>query len=109
MRRLFVCLFVCLFSDYKKDPYSKGDPCKTICCRGDLRTEKASPSGCYDTKVTDFNMAEMFSAEALNGPTTQGGLPPFTWVGNFSSISHQGLPPSFNFTFVKMYPLLFRP
>nr|XP_029132146.1 phospholipase B-like 1 isoform X2 [Labrus bergylta] len=95
--------------DYKKDPYSKGDPCKTICCRGDLRTEKASPSGCYDTKVTDFNMAEMFSAEALNGPTTQGGLPPFTWVGNFSSISHQGLPPSFNFTFVKMYPLLFRP
>ncbi|KAM6966224.1 phospholipase B-like 1 isoform 2-T2 [Tautogolabrus adspersus] len=94
--------------DYKKDPYSKGDPCKTICCRGDLRTEKASPSGCYDTKVTDFHMAEKFSAEALNGPTTQGGLPPFTW-GNFSSISHQGLPPYFNFTFVRMYPLLFTP
>ncbi|XP_041634444.1 phospholipase B-like 1 [Cheilinus undulatus] len=100
--------FIMRFNDYKKDPYSKGDPCKTVCCRGDLRTEKPSPSGCYDTKVTDFLMAEKFTAEALNGPTTQGGLPPFSW-GNFSSISHQGLPTYYNFTFVRMQPLLFRP
>lgn len=100
--------FIMRFNDYKADPYSRGDPCKTICCRGDLRAEKASPAGCYDTKVTDFLLAEKFIAEALNGPTTQGGLPPFSWA-NFSSVSHQGLPPTYNFSFVKMQPLLFTP
>ncbi|KAM3598434.1 uncharacterized protein V6R79_018022 [Siganus canaliculatus] len=95
-------------NDYKTDPYSKGDPCKSICCRGDLRAEKASPSGCYDTKVTDFLMAGDLHAEALNGPTTQDGLPPFTW-DDFSGISHQGLPQYYNFTFVSMQPRLFKP
>ncbi|XP_047427646.1 phospholipase B-like 1 [Mugil cephalus] len=95
-------------NDYKKDPYSKGDPCKTICCRNDLRAEKPSPGGCYDTKVTDFHMAGDFRAEAVNGPTTQGGLPPFSWT-KFGSMSHQGLPPYYNFTFVQMEPRLFNP
>ncbi|KAF7647135.1 hypothetical protein LDENG_00176970 [Lucifuga dentata] len=95
-------------NDYKKDPYSKGDPCKTICCRGDLNTMKPSPAGCFDTKVTDFHMAGEFRAEALNGPTTQDGLPPFFW-NNFNSTSHQGLPQYYNFTFVSMMPLLFMP
>ncbi|XP_034046900.1 phospholipase B-like 1 [Thalassophryne amazonica] len=96
------------FNDYKKDPYSKGDPCKTICCRNDLRPEKPSPDGCYDTKVADFHMASEFRAEAVNGPTTQDGLPPFSWE-RFSSIVHQGLPPYYNFTFIGMHPLLFVP
>nr|XP_057905284.1 phospholipase B-like 1 [Doryrhamphus excisus] len=96
------------FNDYKKDPYSKGDPCKSICCRNDLKTEKPSPGGCYDTKVTDFQMAAEFRTEAVNGPTTQGGLPPFVWE-KFSNVSHQGLPAYYNFTFVRMEPLLFRP
>uniref|UniRef100_A0AAZ1XX45 Phospholipase B-like n=1 Tax=Oreochromis aureus TaxID=47969 RepID=A0AAZ1XX45_OREAU len=95
------------FNDYKKDPYSKGDPCKSICCRNDLR-ERASPGGCYDTKVTDFHLAGDFRAEAVNGPTTQDGLPPFSW-DKFSSISHQGLPQYYNFTFIKMQPILFDP
>ncbi|CAF90435.1 unnamed protein product, partial [Tetraodon nigroviridis] len=94
------------FNDYKADPYSKGDPCKSICCRGDLRAETPLPSGCYDTKVTDFLMAGKFRAEAINGPTTQSGLPPFVW-DRFGSVSHQGLPQSYNFTFVPMQPLLF--
>lgn len=38
-------------SDYKRDPYSKGHPCKTICCRNDLRPRRPRPGGCYDTKV----------------------------------------------------------
>ncbi|XP_054616131.1 phospholipase B-like 1 isoform X1 [Dunckerocampus dactyliophorus] len=96
------------FNDYKKDPYSKGDPCKSICCRNDLQTEKPSPGGCYDTKVTDFQMAGEFRVEAVNGPTTQGGLPPFMWE-KFSNVSHQGLPAYYNFTFVGMAPLLFQP
>ncbi|XP_049602012.1 phospholipase B-like 1 [Syngnathus scovelli] len=100
--------YIMRFNDYKNDPYSKGNPCKSICCRNDLKTEEPSPSGCYDTKVTDFQMAGEFSAEAVNGPTTQGGLPPFVW-DNFSDISHQGLPQYYNFTFVTMKPRLFHP
>lgn len=42
----------CFLLDYKKDPYSKGDPCNTICCREDLNSLNPSPGGCYDTKVT---------------------------------------------------------
>lgn len=38
-------------SDYKRDPYSKGHPCKTICCRNDLRPRRPRPGGCYDSKV----------------------------------------------------------
>ncbi|XP_026021405.1 phospholipase B-like 1 [Astatotilapia calliptera] len=96
------------FNDYKKDPYSKGDPCKSICCRNDLQSERPSPGGCYDTKVTDFHLAGDFRAEAVNGPTTQDGLPPFFW-DKFGSISHQGLPQYYNFTFIKMQPILFDP
>ncbi|XP_019726491.1 phospholipase B-like 1 [Hippocampus comes] len=96
------------FNDYKNDPYSEGNPCKSICCRKDLKTEEPSPGGCYDTKVTDFQMAAEFRAEAVNGPTTQGGLPPFTW-DDFSDFGHRGLPQYYNFTFVTMKPLLFRP
>lgn len=52
----YSCFFVIvkssfLLSDYKKDPYSKGDPCKSICCRNDLKSGKSSPDGCYDSKV----------------------------------------------------------
>lgn len=59
-------------------------------------------------QVTDFHLAGDFRAEAVNGPTTQGGLWPFFW-DKFGSISHQGLPQVYNFTFVQMRPILFRP
>uniref|UniRef100_A0A671MAB9 Phospholipase B-like n=1 Tax=Sinocyclocheilus anshuiensis TaxID=1608454 RepID=A0A671MAB9_9TELE len=49
----------------EKDPYSKKHPCKSICY---------------------YHMAQMFSAEAVNGPTTQM---------------------TYNFTFISMQPLLF--
>uniref|UniRef100_A0A3Q1JAU7 Phospholipase B-like n=1 Tax=Anabas testudineus TaxID=64144 RepID=A0A3Q1JAU7_ANATE len=96
------------FNNYKKDPYSQGDPCKSICCRGDLKSEGPTPDGCYDSKVTDFQMAGDLRAEAVNGPTTQNGLWPFSW-DKFGSISHQGLPRFYNFTFVQMQPALFKP
>lgn len=38
-------------ADYRREPYSKGHPCKTICCRNDLRPRRPRPGGCYDTKV----------------------------------------------------------
>lgn len=59
-------------------------------------------------QVTDFLMAGDFRAEAVNGPTTEDGLKPFIW-DKFSSISHQGLPQYYNFSFIKIQPLLFEP
>uniref|UniRef100_A0A8C6T0F0 Phospholipase B-like n=1 Tax=Neogobius melanostomus TaxID=47308 RepID=A0A8C6T0F0_9GOBI len=96
------------YNNYKKDPYTKNHPCKSICCRNDLKAVKPTPGGCYDTKVTDYHMAESFRAEAVNGPTTQGGLPLFRWA-NFNNISHVALPSFYNYTFVPMEPLLFSP
>jgi hypothetical protein len=57
------------YNDYKNDPYANGDPCKAICCRGDLST---SPDlgGCYDTKVTSYSLALQLKSEIINGPTT---------------------------------------
>lgn len=100
--------YIMRYNDYKNDPYSKGDPCKSICCRNDLKQKNPSPGGCYDTKVTDYHMSEQLQAEAVNGPTTQGGLPPFSW-DSFNSTAHQGLPQFYNFTFTAMQPLLFTP
>ncbi|XP_030630963.1 phospholipase B-like 1 [Chanos chanos] len=96
------------YNNYRKDPYAKGHPCKTICCRNDLRPKHPRPGGCYDTKVTDYYMAQEFLAEAVNGPTTQGGLPPFSW-SRFNQTAHQGLPQSYNFTFIRMQPSLYGP
>uniref|UniRef100_A0A667XKH5 Phospholipase B-like n=2 Tax=Myripristis murdjan TaxID=586833 RepID=A0A667XKH5_9TELE len=96
------------YNNYKRDPYSKGHPCKTICCRNDLRPRRPRPGGCYDTKVTDYQMALQLVAEAINGPTTQGGLHPFSWQ-RFDHTAHQGLPHTYNFTFVTMRPSLQQP
>lgn len=40
-----------LFPDYKKDPYTRHNPCNTICCREDLKHKTPVPAGCYDSKV----------------------------------------------------------
>ncbi|XP_012669938.1 phospholipase B-like 1 [Clupea harengus] len=96
------------YNNYKRDPYAKGHPCKTICCRNDLRIRRPRPAGCYDTKVTDYHQAQNFVTEAVSGPTTQGGLPPFSWA-RFNRTSHVGLPQTYNFTFVTMQPILFMP
>uniref|UniRef100_A0A8D0DI50 Phospholipase B-like n=1 Tax=Sander lucioperca TaxID=283035 RepID=A0A8D0DI50_SANLU len=99
--------FIMRYNNYKRDPYSKGHPCKTICCRNDLRLRRPHPGGCYDTKVTDYKMAVQLAAEAINGPTTQG-LRPFSWQ-SFNLTTHQGLPHTYNFPFLTMRPTLHRP
>ncbi|XP_075313221.1 phospholipase B-like 1 [Odontesthes bonariensis] len=96
------------YNNYKRDPYSKGHPCKTICCRNDLRPRRPRPGGCYDTKVTDYQMALQLAAEAINGPTTQGGLRPFSWR-SFNLTAHQGLPHTYKFDFVIMRPTICQP
>ncbi|CAG5124849.1 unnamed protein product [Candidula unifasciata] len=92
------------YNDYQNDPYSGGSPWNSICARGDLAINQTTPSGCYDTKTTDLNMARNFQADIINGPTTGTRLAPFSWTGKYASKSHAGLPETFNFSFVRTQP-----
>lgn len=94
------------YNNYKKEPYSKGDPCNTICCREDLNSFNPSPGGCYDTKVADFYLASKYTAYAVSGPTVEDGLPPFHW-DRFNKTLHKGMPEVYNFDFVTMKPILY--
>lgn len=97
--------YIMRYNNYKEDPYSKGDPCSTICCREDLNGANPSPGGCYDTKVADIFLASQYKAYAISGPTVQDGLPPFNW-NRFNETLHRGMPEVFDFNFVTMKPIL---
>ncbi|XP_073932118.1 phospholipase B-like 1 isoform X2 [Castor canadensis] len=97
--------YIMRYNNYQKDPYSKGDPCNTICCREDLNSANPSPGGCYDTKVADFNLALTYTAYAISGPTVQGGLPAFRW-NRFNKTLHHGMPEVYDFDFITMKPIL---
>uniref|UniRef100_A0A0B8RQP5 Phospholipase B-like n=1 Tax=Philothamnus irregularis TaxID=1899461 RepID=A0A0B8RQP5_9SAUR len=97
--------YIMRYNNYKKDPYTRHNPCNTICCREDLKYKTPVPAGCYDSKVADINMAAEFTAYAINGPPVEKGLPIFSWV-HFNKTKHQGLPESYNFDFVTMKPVL---
>ncbi|KAL0612466.1 Phospholipase B-like 1 [Plecturocebus cupreus] len=97
--------YIMRYNNYKNDPYSKGDPCNTICCREDLNSRNPNPGGCYDTKVSDIYLASQYTSYAISGPTVQGGLPVFRW-NRFNKTLHQGLPEVYNFDFITMKPIL---
>jgi len=89
------------YNNYKNDPYSKQNPGNAICSRFDLESTHPRPSGCYDTKYTNYQSQKTQTSWALNGPTQSHGLPPFSWH-KFQNSSHVGLPTLFNFKFQKM-------
>ncbi|KAM5262755.1 phospholipase B-like 1 [Ctenodactylus gundi] len=97
--------YIMRYNNYKRDRYSKGDPCNTICCREDLNTVNPSPGGCYDTKVSDIYLASQYTAYAISGPTVQGGLPAFHW-NRFNRTLHQGMPEVYDFDFITTKPTL---
>lgn len=97
--------YIMRYNNYKQDPYSKGDPCNTVCCREDLNSHSPSPGGCYDTKVADIYLASKYKAYAISGPTVQGGLPVFHW-SRFNKTLHEGMPEAYNFDFITMKPIL---
>ncbi|XP_030063018.1 phospholipase B-like 1 isoform X2 [Microcaecilia unicolor] len=97
--------YIMRYNNYRADPYAKNNSCNTICCRGDLVPVSPSPFGCYDSKVADITLASQFTAFAINGPTVEDGLPAFRW-SRFNETVHQGLPEVYNFSFVKMKPIL---
>lgn len=90
-------------NNFKNDPLTKGNPVMAVCGRGDLSLEAPETRGCYDTKVTSSKMAAEFAAYAVNGPTTDGGLPPFSWSPDDPQL-HQGHPEIFDFSFELMQP-----
>ena len=50
---------------------SWGSPVAAVCARGDLESVDAVPSGCFDTKVTSYDMALRMQVDAVAGPTTE--------------------------------------
>eukprot|EP01121_Diplochlamys_sp_Union-15-3_P006509 TRINITY_DN1699_c0_g1_i8.p1 TRINITY_DN1699_c0_g1~~TRINITY_DN1699_c0_g1_i8.p1 ORF type:complete len:125 (+),score=22.55 TRINITY_DN1699_c0_g1_i8:589-963(+) len=90
------------YNNYKNDPYSLNDPGNSICSRFDLET-KPQFGGCYDTKVTSYELQAKMISQAINGPTTSNGLPPFSW-SSFNQTVPIGLPSTYNFDFVVMDP-----
>uniref|UniRef100_A0A9J8BLR4 Phospholipase B-like n=1 Tax=Cyprinus carpio carpio TaxID=630221 RepID=A0A9J8BLR4_CYPCA len=49
----------------------------------------------YIMRHNDYHMAQMFLAETVNGPTTQNGLPLFSW-SHFNRTAHHGIPQTYN-------------
>ncbi|CAD5123792.1 DgyrCDS12103 [Dimorphilus gyrociliatus] len=94
------------YNNYKVDEYSDGNPCNTICCRGDLNAKKPESKGCYDTKITDYSSALSRRSIAISGPTLGTNLKPFSWTGIFEKEAHFGLPTTYNFDWVEMKPKL---
>ena len=76
---------------------SNGNPIAAVCGRGDLDPQMPDARGCFDSKVTSVGLAMRLEALAINGPTTQGGLPPFEWSAQFADVPHAGMPASFDF------------
>lgn len=84
---------------------SGGHPLASICGRGDLESEGGYPTGCYDTKVTDFQMALSMKAEVVNGPTRSHGMAPFSWSDwPQGKYMHHGHPDVFDFEFERIGP-----
>jgi len=93
------------YNDYLNDPYANKNPMAAICSRGDLITPTPQLGGCYDTKVTNYELQSLLQSEAINGPTQSHNLPAFQWTPNFDKMaSHFGEPVVFDFDFVSMEP-----
>jgi hypothetical protein len=42
-----------------------------VCARGDLDLSLPDARGCFDTKVTSYDLALQLQADAMSGPTTE--------------------------------------
>ena len=49
---------------------SHGSPLAAVCARGDLDNTLPDARGCFDTKVTSYELALELQADAITGPTT---------------------------------------
>ncbi|ETO09375.1 hypothetical protein RFI_28000 [Reticulomyxa filosa] len=91
------------YNDYKNDPLENGDPGWAIMSRFDLEDEP-SPSGGYDTKLSNFAMLQSLSSWVQAGPT-HDNVPPFSW-DQFPDVVHTGMPLTYNFDWHVIKPQL---
>lgn len=91
------------YNEYQTDPFSKGDPSKSISSRYDLRTSGTiAPFGGIDSKCTESSSVFALDAVGICGPTHQDQIP-FdwtTWKG--TSVSHAGQPNRFDFPWIPL-------
>lgn len=87
---------------------NRGVHCICFCWHKGIFLHALLSHFCHLVQVTDYQMAVQLVAEAINGPTTQGGLRPFSWH-SFNFSTHQGLPHTYNFPFVTMRPTIHHP
>ncbi len=94
-------------NDYKNDQWTNNDPGSAIASRYDLRPapymgHAANAFGCTDSKTTNAALAATRSFDVIIGPTTDGGLPAWSYsaVAHRWPVPHRGIPDNmsvFNF------------
>merc|ERR1719161_1980292 len=80
-------------------------PDHAIASRGDLDSERPTPNGGVDSKVTNACLVKMMSAQAIAGPTSDGQKP-FQWTDGhgkqkYPDYPNAGLPDVWNFNWVR--------
>jgi len=98
------------YNNWKRDPLSHGNPGIAISSRFDLVRKNNTdpfldnaPFGGVDSKVTMTSMVKSLSCFAQSGPTYDN-QEPFVWGNNWKTISRQGLPNVWNFSWVEFGP-----
>lgn len=93
---------------FQTDPLSLGCPGNAIAGRFDLPAPKCTmarvANGATDAKVTTSELVRKHGCHAIAGPT-HDDQPPFTWDDpHWRSEKHEGMPTSWSFNWVTMYP-----
>lgn len=68
---LAICIMSGLITELLSVQLSFGNPLAAVCARGDLDKSLPDARGCYDTKVTSYDLALQLKADAISGPTTE--------------------------------------
>jgi len=93
---------------HEVDGGPENTPDHAISARSDLAKENASPNGGVDAKVADSCMVNQIAIDAICGPTEDQKV--FAWTDPtthkelWPGTSHEGLPDSYNFPWVRMTP-----
>ena len=89
------------FNNFKRDPYSEGNPMNTIASREDLKG--FIPSGAFNQKAVKASLGStIMEYEFCGAPTNESeDTPTFVWSkGPFANLPRVGLPDVLNFTWL---------
>ena len=89
------------FNNFKRDPYSEGNPMNTIASREDLKG--FIPSGAFNQKAVKASLGSTtMEYEFCGAPTNESeDTPTFVWSkGPFANLPRVGLPDVLNFTWL---------